>query len=348
MKRVPAVASLITLGLLVVGCSSSSAGTTTPTSAGGGSGTGGNAAPPPPTTWPVGTVDAGPPRNPTPIILAHGFSGFQNIGPIDYFYGVADALRKDGHPIYVTQVDPYNDSTVRGGELLTQVQSILDETGADHVILICHSQGALDCRYVANKLGKKIGAAVLVAGVNRGTPIADIAMGDLPGSVTDALAVLLQLFGDTVLDPGGQPDSNAKASIQQLTTAGAAAFTAQYPDSPDVDYYSIAGRSNGQNGDLDCGAQIEPGMIGQWDGVVDDTQVLLAATGAIINGSSPIPPTNDALVPVESAKWGTFLGCVPADHMEEVCQLAGTPTTSGFNCVDFYRTLVNWLVARGY
>lgn len=346
MKRVPAVASLATLGFLVIGCSSNMSvpGTTTATS----TGTGGNAAPPPPTTWPVGTVGTGTPRAATPIILAHGFSGFQNIGPIDYFYGVADALRKDGHPIYVTQVDPYNDSTVRGAELLTQTQAILDETGADHVIMICHSQGALDCRYVANKLGKKVGAAVLVAGVNRGTPIADIAEGDLPGSVTDALAALLQLFGETVLDPGQSPNSNAQASIKQLTTAGAAAFTAAYPDSPDVDYYSIAGRSNGQNGDIDCGTDIEPGMIGQWDGVVDDTQVLLAATGALINGSSPIAPTNDALVPVESAKWGTFLGCVPADHMEEVCQLAGTPTTSGFNCVDFYRTLVNWLVARGY
>jgi triacylglycerol lipase len=319
-------------------------GTTTTTS----TGTGGNAAPPPPTTWPVGVVGTGTPRAPTPIILAHGFSGFQNIGPIDYFYGVADALRKDGHPIYVTQVDPYNDSTVRGAELLTQVQAILDETGADHVILIGHSQGALDVRYVANKLGKKVGAAVLVAGVNRGTPVADIAEGDLPGSVTDALAALLQLFGETILDPGQSPDSNAQAAIKQLTTAGSAAFTAAYPDSPDVDYYSIAGRSNDQNGDIDCGTDIEPGMIGQWDGVVDDTQVLLAATGALINGSSPIPPTNDALVPVYSAKWGTFLGCVPADHMEEVCQLAGTPTTSGFNCVDFYRTLVNWLVARGY
>ncbi|HEX4461711.1 MAG TPA: triacylglycerol lipase [Polyangia bacterium] len=346
MKRVPFVASLATLGLLAAGCSSSMTvpGTTTTTS----TGTGGNAAPPPPTTWPVGVVGTGTPRAPTPIILAHGFSGFQNIGPIDYFYGVADALRKDGHPIYVTQVDPYNDSTVRGAELLTQVQAILDETGADHVILIGHSQGALDVRYVANKLGKKVGAAVLVAGVNRGTPVADIAEGDLPGSVTDALAALLQLFGETILDPGQSPDSNAQAAIKQLTTAGSAAFTAAYPDSPDVDYYSIAGRSNDQNGDIDCGTDIEPGMIGQWDGVVDDTQVLLAATGALINGSSPIPPTNDALVPVYSAKWGTFLGCVPADHMEEVCQLAGTPTTSGFNCVDFYRTLVNWLVARGY
>src|SRR5262245_43621796 len=49
---------------------------------------------------------------PSPLILAHGFSGFHNIGPIDYFYGVEPALIKDGHKVYVTVVDPYNSSYV--------------------------------------------------------------------------------------------------------------------------------------------------------------------------------------------------------------------------------------------
>src|SRR6476659_1923792 len=39
------------------------------------------------------------PDVPSPIILAHGFSGFHNIGPIDYFYGVQPALVKDGHNV---------------------------------------------------------------------------------------------------------------------------------------------------------------------------------------------------------------------------------------------------------
>ena len=53
-------------------------------------------------------------HKPYPIVLAHGFSGFHNIGPLTYFYGVQDALSKDGHEVFVTTVDPYNSSEVRG------------------------------------------------------------------------------------------------------------------------------------------------------------------------------------------------------------------------------------------
>jgi len=31
-----------------------------------------------------------------------------------------------------------------------------------------------------------------------------------------------------------------------------------------------------------------------------------------------------------------------------VCQIAGQSSSSGFDCVQFYRTIADWLVARGY
>ena len=34
-------------------------------------------------------------------------------------------------------------------------------------------------------------------------------------------------------------------------------------------------------------------------------------------------PVHDGVVTVTSARHGTFLGCVPADHMDEVNQLVG-------------------------
>jgi triacylglycerol lipase len=105
------------------------------------------------TTWPSGHDTPPPLHRAYPIVLAHGFSGFHNIGPLNYFYGVQDALSKDGHEVYVTQVDPYNSSEVRGAELQQQVEDILAKTGSPKVNLVCHSQGALDCRYVANQLG---------------------------------------------------------------------------------------------------------------------------------------------------------------------------------------------------
>src|SRR5581483_3844953 len=49
-----------------------------------------------PTMFPTPNPDTGGPRMAYPLILVHGLDGFKNIGPIDYFYGVADALGKDG------------------------------------------------------------------------------------------------------------------------------------------------------------------------------------------------------------------------------------------------------------
>src|SRR5262245_48604065 len=161
MKRVLANA-LVAGFLTVAGCSGHTASDPTPPGTGGNAGT-----PRGETNWPQPTTTPPPTHKPYPIVLAHGFSGFHNIGPLNYFYGVQDALSKDGHLVFVTQVDPYNSSEVRGAELEAQVQSILGETGSPKVNLFCHSQGALDCRYVANQLGDKIGAVVLVAGVNR-------------------------------------------------------------------------------------------------------------------------------------------------------------------------------------
>src|SRR5690348_10010684 len=62
-----------------------------------------------PTEFPQAREDAFM-RKPYPIVLAHGMSGFKNIGPLNYYYGVADALKKDGHDVYVSQVDAFNSS----------------------------------------------------------------------------------------------------------------------------------------------------------------------------------------------------------------------------------------------
>src|SRR5262245_7725346 len=94
--------------------------------------TGGGKPDAPPTEWPTGGEQPGP-RQAYPLILAHGLDGFENIGPINYFYGVADALCKDGHTVFTPQVDAYNSSEVRGEQLLTAVQNALAQTGAAKV-----------------------------------------------------------------------------------------------------------------------------------------------------------------------------------------------------------------------
>ena len=39
-----------------------------------------------------------------PIVLVHGLFGFDNIGPVEYFYGIPEALRSGGAQVFVSQV----------------------------------------------------------------------------------------------------------------------------------------------------------------------------------------------------------------------------------------------------
>jgi triacylglycerol lipase len=301
-----------------------------------------------PTQWPTGSVDRDGGHPEYPLILAHGMSGFMNIGPLNYFYGVADALRKDGHPVFVSVVDAFNSSEVRGAQLQTFVEGVLQQTGAPKVKMICHSQGGFDCRYVANQMGDKVAAIVTLATPHLGTPVADVAFKALPGPVQTAMSLLINLFGEII--DGGMASQNSQAAMDLVSSAGAADFNRRFPDDPRVAYYSIAGRSNGSHGEDACGGPDLAPFVTRWDPWVDQTELEFAATATILADSFSPEPTNDGLVTVTSAKWGTFLGCIPADHLQEVCQLAGAPPGGGnaFDCITFYRQLADWLVAHDY
>lgn len=290
-------------------------------------------------TRPPDLGKAGPPY---PIVLVHGMGGFKNIGPIDYFYGVADALRKDGHDVWVSRQDPINDSEVRGQQALQFVAQVLTETGKAKVNLIGHSQGGFDVRYVASQFGAHVASVVTIASPMDGDPIADLALGTGPVA-NAAMDALLGLYG-LVSGFGSDP----RASIEQLSAAGARAFFARHPDNPHVPYYSIAGRSAMSDGGTECRAT-EPPFIARWDSQRDPLDPILAIPGGLLDGLTP-RPVHDGVVTVASAKHGTFLGCIPADHMDEVNQLLGDSPGSGnqFDAIRFYRDLADWLVAKGY
>jgi triacylglycerol lipase len=301
----------------------------------------------PPTQFPKGTADGGAERAPYPIVLCHGLDGFKNIGPINYFYGVADELGKAGYEVYTAQVDAYNSSEIRGAQLQTYVQSVLATSGAKKVNLICHSQGGLDCRYVASNMGDRIASVTTISAPHRGTPIADIVVGDLPGPVEQATDALLNILGAVL---SGHGNMNADAALHDLSQAGALDFGQRHPDDPRVAYFSIAGRSNMSMGDDACATPTPAPFLARYDQYADPIDTLLSASGTILSNDVKPPPSNDGLIPVGSARYGTFLGCIPADHLDEMCQIANDSPGAGnpFDCHLFYRQLADFLVAHGF
>jgi triacylglycerol lipase len=281
---------------------------------------------------------------PYPVILHHGFAGFQNIGPINYYFNVATDLRARGERVYEAEVSPFNAPATRAVQLAAVVDRVLTETHAEKVLLIAHSQGGLDARYLISSLhyGDRVSALVTVATPHRGTRVADVVLGFLPGATMSFINAIATLFAWTYNDARTRNDLNA--ALVGLSERESVAFNAANPDDPRVLYWSWAGRSNLRTGELQCRDARYPNETLR----LDATTPVLAPFAAYLEDFNPLENVNDGLVTVKSARWGQFQGCVPADHFDEIGQIAQTgPTLAGFNHLVFYRKIVSDLRASG-
>ncbi|NOY94217.1 MAG: alpha/beta fold hydrolase [Deltaproteobacteria bacterium] len=306
---------------------------------------------------PDASTDAGPALlgPPYPIVLAHGFFGFEDFAGIDfinYFFRVKDRLASDGELLVFTPaVDPFGSSEERGRQLLDAVERITRETGYAKVNLICHSQGGLDARVVAALRPDLVASVTTVATPHAGTPVADalVRITDYP-RLSELLDAFVRLIGAPIYDALGA-DTSVTAAIRQLSTEGMAEFNAMYPPDPDMPYFSIAGRSDNHPGGADCEAVDSPRFITRWRRDLDPIDPLFALPETINDGVLVGPGhANDGMVRAIDARFGRFLGCIPADHMDEVGHLFGDSPGLGndFDYLDFWSELIAWLRAQGY
>jgi triacylglycerol esterase/lipase EstA (alpha/beta hydrolase family) len=255
-------------------------------------------------------------RTPHPIVLLHGAAGFDRIGPLDYYFRVAGDLVDAGHDVFTTEVSPLQTIEVRAGQLAEQIDAILDQTGAGRVHLIAHSQGGLDARFLISSLGygDRVATLTTISTPHRGSRVADIALGIIPGPVEDTLGFLIDLLVGAI--DGSEQD--VVDQLYQLTEEYQVnTFDQANPDDPQVEYYSVAGVT-----------QLNPFANPFKNDLCDP---LLVAGHVLLRGAG----ANDGLVSVDSATRGVLLGTMPADHLDEVGQLFGT-TALGFDHREFY------------
>jgi triacylglycerol lipase len=355
------IAATITTCLMTVACGSAGqdvfAGSSEPTvitGAGGGggsgvttsSGAGGSGS-----TGSGSTTKLGPPY---PIVLAHGFFGFEQFAGGDfltYFYGVKEHLAAEGETqVYTPAVDPFNSSDYRGDQLILRIEEILTETGHEKVNLIGHSQGGLDARAVAHKRPDLIASVVTFATPHYGSPVADIALQlvDDP-DYQDILNELLKLIGAPLYDEIGN-ETDVFKPLYLFSQPGSAEFNMKHPDAPGVFYASVTGRSDDSAGGEECQPDVPQSFIKEWDSVLDPIDPALLLMEAVVDGGFGKSEPNDGLVRVVDARWGHFWGCVPADHLDQVGQLFGDGPGSGndWDYLEFYSKLVARVRLQGY
>lgn len=282
-----------------------------------------------------------------PIVLAHGFDA----SPTNRwgFYGVAEALRADGHAVCVATVPPYDSPAVRARSLARAVDQCLTTHRARKVNLIAHSMGGLDARELISTLryGDRVASLTTISSPHRGTRVADVALRLLPGSTDGAIDALASAWGLTYNQLAG--DSHVRAAMTALAESSAPAFNASHPDDPRVFYQSWAGVSGvgGLSGPFDADAC--EGMLLQHPGRADAMNPTLVPMAALTAHGLALRP-NDGMATVESAKWGEFRGCIPADHLDEVGQVrhTGADRRTGFDHLRFYRTVAFDLAGQGF
>lgn len=261
-----------------------------------------------------------------PIVLVHGWTGFDEIGPLEYFYEIPGMLTDRGYQQFVAVLDPYNSVEVRSGQLAAQVDEFLEAGRARKINIIAHSQGGLDSRRLISTLGygDRVSALVTFATPHQGTPVTDVALGLLPGAGEEALFLLLNLLGASVAGS----ESDAEASFYSLSQEYVVnEFNPSNPDDERVSYISWTGRTClfGISCDDICDIEI------RWS-----YDIIYLLEGP-----------NDGMVPVSSAPWGDYRGEVPADHFDEVGQLFGI-TGAHFEHEDFYLERARDLAAEGH
>jgi triacylglycerol lipase len=290
---------------------------------------------------------------PYPVVLAHGFFGFNDFagaGFLKYFYNVKKHLEDQGEIVETPAVDPFNDSDFRGEQLAERIEELLARTGAAKVNIIGHSQGGLDARAVAHNRPELVASVVTIGTPHYGSAVADVAVKLLAdpngGKLLDELA---KIIGAPLYDEIGNETSVTKP-LHLFSKSGIGEFNTKHPDAPGVFYASIGGRSSFHGLDSDCEGDIEVPFIKAADDERDPLDPLFSVTAVFLDGGIGKSYANDGLVGAKESRWGEFWGCVPGDHVDEVGQLFGDGPGFGndWDHLRFYSDLVAYLRQRGF
>ncbi len=291
-----------------VGAGGTASGSVTTPGAGPGGGGGGAGSPPPPPPPPTSPPPPPPAANGVPrwpVVLVRGAHAIR-------LRGVPAHLQAMGVTVLDTTTSPFQTIDHRKHELADQILSAFPDP-ATKVNLVAQSMGGIDSRaFIAMPgMAERVATLTTVSTPHRGTPIADAAVGLIPANVQAAIDTFMNVLG---MDWNQVND----LSVAHMTQV----FNPAHPDDPRIEYRSWAGRSDPLN---QTGARTSAALWPSW---------------FIVAGPEG---DNDGVVSVASARWGTFEGTIPTDHLGEV----GDGTT-GFDHLSFYEGIVRDLAARGH
>lgn len=227
------------------------------------------------------------------IILHHGLmGGGLRFGPLKWssFTGIERKIAAGGYRVVVSDVHPTAGIDTRARQLQKWILANRRDWDDGRVLLVAHSLGGLDARYLLSKLemAKHFDALLTISTPHRGSPYADYwarHLGRKP-----AMRLLRELGLDL----------NA---IFHSTTENCAKLNREIIDSSEVKYFSISASAPRW--------RVPPFAWHSWKVVFD-------AHGP-----------NDGLVAAQSAIWGKHLETWPVNHWQQINPMPRTTRMRG-------------------
>ena len=218
-----------------------------------------------------------------PVVLHHGLCGGGiRVGKVGWppFRGIDRAIAGAGYSVRVTAVHPTAGIEKRAKQLKQWMLDNQKAWNGQRVVLVAHSLGGLDARYMLRRLdmAKHVRALVTVCTPHRGSPWADWCVENLGRRLR-----VIELINHLGLDVEG---------VLDVTTERCRRFNSEIHDVPSVPYYSVSA--------------FQP-----WRKM---PAFSLVSWRHISKAEGP----NDGLVSVKSARWGRHLATWHADHWHSV------------------------------
>ncbi|MGB0514520.1 MAG: lipase family alpha/beta hydrolase [Wenzhouxiangellaceae bacterium] len=292
-------------------------------------------------SWLPAQVQADYTRTQHPIVLVHGLLGFDSLlGVYDYFFLVPGNLSSGGATVYVASLSASNSSTVRGEQLIDELDTLRALHGHQRFNLIGHSHGGPTIRYVASVRPDLVASVTSVGSPHTGSAVADaIRYGAPPGSATEALlAGFIDALGAFIdFLSGDIRPQDSLGALESLNSTGSAQFNALHPQ-------GLPSTRCGQGP-----ASVNGVRYYSWAGTrpltnfLDASDLLLGA-GALFFGFQ----SNDGLVERCSSHLGVVLRSnYPWNHLDQVNQILGLRGLFTPNPVSVFRAHANRLKNAG-
>lgn len=229
-----------------------------------------------------------------PILLCHGYGAYASLLKPTQMHDVCMHLRSHGIIAVAPNGAPFASIHTRAENWVTLFHEVREQLGVKKLNVIAHSMGGLDMRYAISQLDLApfVSSLTTVATPHHGTWLAEFGL-STPELIRARLKDFLNWVGNNMYP---RVESDIYAAVSQLTREYLSkTFNPLVKDVDNLAYYSYSAAY-------------------QTAKLLDVSPALVVQTAFMNKQEGP----NDGIVSAKSAVWGTHLGCIELNHLEQL------------------------------